>query len=153
MQIKVSTSVLWLGLQPLPLPEQMVIRQGTLGIVIEEVLWSIRGSYQTMWSSPLTNAKWHSVAWSHTLTTLHRSDFKPIRDLFTELWEVSINHLWRVWHAYRGHLLLRTLGPVPNVVLVVTNSFPEVVVIFSDYAIRTSLGTFSIFLMRGLHPL
>ena len=28
------------------------------------------GSYQTTWSSSLTNAKWHSVAWQNTMTTL-----------------------------------------------------------------------------------
>ena len=63
------------------------IHQGRLGIVVEEFLWSIRGSYQTIWSSPLTNAKWHSVAWPNTMTFLHRSDIIPIRDLFffTEL--------------------------------------------------------------------
>ena len=48
-----------------------------LEIVIEEVLWSIRGSYQTIWSSPLTNVKWHSVTWPHTMTTPYWSDFVP----------------------------------------------------------------------------
>ena len=60
-----------------------VIRQGTLEIVIEEVLWSIRGSYQIIRSSYLK--KWHSVARPNTMTNIHRSDFIPIRDLFTEL--------------------------------------------------------------------
>ena len=31
-----------------------------------------RGYPQTIWSSPLTNAKWHSVAWPNTMKTLHR---------------------------------------------------------------------------------
>ena len=53
------------------------IRQGTLEIVIEEVLWSIRGSYQTIWSFPLTNVKWHSVTWPYTITTPYWSDFVP----------------------------------------------------------------------------
>ena len=61
------------------------IRQGTLKIVNEEVLWSIRWSYQTIRSSSLTNAKWQSVAWPSTITTLYWSDFIPIRALFTEL--------------------------------------------------------------------
>ena len=52
------------------------IRQGTLEIIIEEVLWSIRGSYQTIWSFPLTNVKWHSVTWQYT-TTPYWSDFVP----------------------------------------------------------------------------
>ena len=48
---------------------------------------------------------------------------------FTEFWVVSIEHLRRVWHADRGRLLLRTLGPVPlglaYVLLVVTHPFPN----------------------------
>ena len=85
---------------------------------IEEVLWSIRGPYQTIWGSPLTNVKCHSVAWSNTMTTPHRSDFIQICDLFTELdllpnHEVSIGNWRRLWHADRGRLLLRTSGPVP----------------------------------------
>ena len=44
------------------------IRHETLEIVIEEVLWSIRGFYQTIWSFPLTNVKWHSVNWPYTMT-------------------------------------------------------------------------------------
>ena len=60
------------------------IRQGTFEIVIEEALWSIRESYQTIRGSSLTNAKWHSEAWPNTMTALHRSDFIPICDLFTE---------------------------------------------------------------------
>ena len=51
------------------------IRQGTIEIVMEEVLSSIRGS------SPLTNVIWHSVAWPYTMTTLHRSEFMPIHNL------------------------------------------------------------------------
>ena len=47
--------------------------------------WSIRGSYQTIRSSSLLNAYRHSVAWPNTMTTLHRSEFITIHDLFTEL--------------------------------------------------------------------
>ena len=62
------------------------IRQLTLEIVIEEVLWSIRGSYQTIWSSSLTNVKRHSVAWQpsidqtlyQTMTLLPNSTFHRI---------------------------------------------------------------------------
>ena len=73
---------------------------GTLEIIIEEVLWSIRGSYQTIWSSPLTNAKWHSEAWPCTITWTSSID-----QILTKLWphyrswpfielpEVSIEHL------------------------------------------------------------
>ena len=68
---------------------------------------------------------------------------------FTEFWEDSTEHLRRVWHADRGRLLLWTPGPVPlglaYVLLVETNPFSELVV-FMDYALRKSLGTFSILL-------
>ena len=54
-------------------------------------------------------------------------------------------------HADRGRLLLRTPGPVSltlaYVLLVETNPFPELVVIFPDYALRIPLGTFSILLL------
>ena len=46
-------------------------------IVIEEVLWSIRGSYQTIRSFPLTNVRLHSVTWPYTVTTPYWSDFVP----------------------------------------------------------------------------
>ena len=69
---------------------------------------------------------------------------------FPEFWEVSIENLRRVWHADNGRLLFRTPGPVPlvlaHVLLVETNPFSEIVVIFPDYAFRISLGTFSILL-------
>ena len=68
------------------------IRLGTLEIVIEEVLWSIRVSYKTIWSSPLTNVKWHSVAWPYTVTTPHWPNVVP-NSTFTEFREVSIEHL------------------------------------------------------------
>ena len=34
-------------------------------------------SYQTIWSFPLTNVKWHSVTWPYTMTTPYWSDFVP----------------------------------------------------------------------------
>ena len=58
------------------------IRQGTLEIVIQEVLWSIWGCYQTIWSFPLTNVKWHSVTWPYTMTTPYWSDFVPNSTLY-----------------------------------------------------------------------
>ena len=52
-----------------------------------------------------------------------------------------------MWHADRGRLPLRTPGPVPlglaYVLLVETTHFSELV-IFSDFAVRISLGTLSI---------
>ena len=70
---------------------------------------------------------------------------------FTEFWVVFIEHLRRVWHADRGRSLLRTPGPVPlglaYVLLVETNPFPNYL---PDYALRISLGTFSISLIETL---
>ena len=44
-----------------------------------------------------------------------------------------------------GHLIPSYLG-LAYVLLVETNPFPELVVIFPDYTLRTSLGSFSILL-------
>ena len=49
----------------------------TLKIVIKEFLWSIRGSYQTIWSFPLTIVNWHSVIWPYTMAIPYWSDFVP----------------------------------------------------------------------------
>ena len=56
-------------------------------------------------------------------------------------------------HAGRGRLLhCSPAGPVPlglaYVLLVENNPFSELVVIFPDYALRISLGTFSILLLK-----
>ena len=53
------------------------ICHGTFEIVPQEVLWSIRGSHQTLWSLPLPNVTWHSGTWPYTMTpsidqTLHQ---------------------------------------------------------------------------------
>ena len=73
---------------------------------------------------------------------------------FTKFWVVSIEHLRRVWLVDRGRLLLRTPGPIPlglaYVLHVETNPFSELVIIFPEYALQISLGTFSILLLRTL---
>ena len=47
----------------------------------------------------------------------------------TEIWEVSIEHLRRVWHTNRGRLVFRTTCPVSLglafVLLAETNHFPK----------------------------
>ena len=52
----------------------------------------------------------------------------------------------------QGRLLFRTPGPshfgLAYVLLLETNSFPEIVVIVPDFAIRTPLGTFSILIAK-----
>ena len=91
--------------------------RGTLEIVIQEVLWSIRGSCWAIWSNPLTNVKWHSDPWP-TVTSLpirlstNFMTFIPSLT-FTELWVVSMEHLQRVWLASRERLPFRTPGSVP----------------------------------------
>ena len=60
------------------------ICQGTFEIVSKEVLWSVRGSYQTIWGPSLPNVTRHSGRWPHTVTlsidrTLHQ--FLTITDL------------------------------------------------------------------------
>ena len=41
----------------------------TFEIVFKEVLWSVRGSYQTVWGPPLPNVTRHSGWWPSTVTT------------------------------------------------------------------------------------
>ena len=96
---------------------QTGIPYGTLEIVIQEVLWSIRGSYSAIWSDHLTNVKWHSDPWP-TVTSqpirLSTNFMTFIPSLtFTELWVVSMEHLQRVWLANRERLPFRTPGSVP----------------------------------------
>ena len=111
--------------------------------------------YEVSLSQMLNDILWPAhIQWQPpTDQTLYRT--RP----FTEFWEVCIEHVRRVWHADRGRLLLRTPGPVPlglaYVLLVETNPFSELVVIFPDYTLRISLGTFSILLWvrtRGWSP-
>ena len=111
------------------------IRQGTLEIVIEEVLWSIRESYQTIWSFPLTNVKWHSVTWPYTMTTPYLSDWTEFAtDVACRQETLTPPDTWS-----------RPLG-LAYVLLVKINPFSELVVTSPDYALRISLGTFSILL-------
>ena len=92
-------------------------RDTRLEIVIQEVLWSIRGSYLAISSNPFTNVKWHSEPWP-TVTSppiiLSTNFMTFIPSLtFTELWVVSMEHLQRVWLASRERLPFRTPGSVP----------------------------------------
>ena len=100
------------------------ICHGTFEIVPQEVLWSIWGSHQTLWSLPLPNVTWHSGTWSYTMTpsidqTLHQfANLLPnwtLLPFLTLLPNFGGFHrtLQRVRLANRGRLLLRTPGPVP----------------------------------------
>ena len=89
---------------PVPNGDGSLIRQGTLEIVIEEVSWSIRRYHQTIWSSL-------PRMFNDILSLMIYNDNPPPIRLytklwpyyltrhFTKLWEVSIGHLRRMWHA------------------------------------------------------
>ena len=91
--------------------------------VSKEVLWLVRGSYQTIWGSPLPNVTRHSGGWPiewHPPLMRHYTNFWPFTDLdlitkfdFLPKYVVSIEALQRLRHANRGCLLLRTPGLVP----------------------------------------
>ena len=87
--------------------------------------------YEVSLSQMLNDILWPDhIQWQPpTNQTLYRT--RP----FSEFWVVSIEHLRRVWHADRGHLLLRTPGPVPlglaYVLLVEANPFPNLSLFFS----------------------
>ena len=49
--------------------------------VSKEVLWSIWGSYQSIWGSPIPNVTRHSEGWSYTVTPSW-SDIAPILTLY-----------------------------------------------------------------------
>ena len=131
---------------------QTGIHCGTLKIVIQEVLWSIRGSCWAIWSNPLTNVKWHSDPWQ-TVTSLpirlstNFMTFIPSLT-FTELWVVSMEHIQRAWLASRERLPFRTPGSVPNLGLanapIVETTFLELAMSLLDFSPRIPLGTFSI---------
>ena len=89
-----------------------------LEIVIQEVIWSIRGSYWAIWSNHLTNVKWHSDPWP-TVTSLPirlSTNFMTFIPSLTstELWVVFMEHLQRVWLASRERLPFWTPGSVPH---------------------------------------
>ena len=74
------------------------------------------------------------------------SDFVPNSTFYRILRGFQRTFATGFAYADRGRLLLQTPGPVPlglaYVLLVETNPFSELVVIFPDYALRISLGTF-----------
>ena len=65
---------------------------------------------------------------------------------FTELWQVFIEQLGRVWHTYSSGHLLPSHSGLAYILLIETNFFPNLSFIFSDHALPTSIGTFSILL-------
>ena len=70
-------NVLFWGRCDFPISSRAGIFQGTFEIVSKEVLWSVRGSYLTIWGPPLSNVTGHSGWWPQTVTpfidkTLHQ---------------------------------------------------------------------------------
>ena len=140
-QHRSSMASLFHSLYDMPwLAPRTVIRQGTLEIVIEEV-WSIRGSYQTIRSFPLTNVKWHSVTWPYTMTTAYWSDSVPNSTFYRIL---------RGFHRTFATVVACRQGALtpPNTLSRLFETFPfsEPVFTFPNYALRISLGTFPILL-------
>ena len=83
---------------------------GTLEIVIQEVVWSIRVSYSAIWSLTPTNVKWHSDPWRTVTSQLIglSINFMTLipRLTFTELWVVSMESDMPAGNAYpSGHLV------------------------------------------------
>ena len=73
--------------------------RGALEIVIQEVLWSIRGSYSVILSLPLMNVKCHSDPWP-TVTSKPKY-FPPISWPCYRDWP-SPNYEWFSWSIYIG---------------------------------------------------
>ena len=131
------------------------ICHGTFEIVPQEVLWSIWGSHQTLWSLPLPNVTWHSGTWPYTVTpsidqTIHQfANLLPnwtLIPILTLLPNFGGFHrtLQRVRLANRGRLLLRTPGPVPFGTCIC--SYVETILswtchVYGPFEFRTSLGT------------
>ena len=113
-------------------------------IVIQEVLWSIRGSYSAIWSLPFTNVKRHSDHWPVTVTSqpirLSTNFMTLILDLnLTELQVVSMKHSQRVLLAIRERLPFRTPDSVPPFgrlayTPIVETSFTELAISFLDFS-------------------
>ena len=145
-------NVLYWGPGDFPVSYSKGIPRGTLEIVIQEVLWSIWGSYSAMWSIPFTNVKWHSDPWP-TVTS------HPIR-LSTNFMTLipSLNftdYEWFPWsicngcgmpagNAYpSGHLVPSPILGLADAPIVETK-FLELAMSLLDFSPRIPLGTFSI---------
>ena len=127
----------------------------TFDIVPQEVLWSIWGYHQRLWSLPLPNVTWHSGTWPYAMThsidqTLHQfANLLPtwtLLPILTLLPNLGGFHrtLQRVRVANRGRLLLWTPGPVPFGTCICSNV--ETILswtchVYGPFESRTSLGT------------
>ena len=112
---------------------------------------NLRNRYQKLlwWSFPLTNVKWHSVTWPFTTTTPYWSDFVPNSTFYRIL--SGFHRTFATGVACRqGTLTPPDTWSRPFGTCICSTcwdkSFSELVVILPDYALRISLGTFSILL-------
>ena len=75
------------------------ICKGTFEIVSKEVLWSVRGSYQTIWGPPLPNVTRHSGWWPSTVTPSNDQALHQFRTLLL-IWTLLPN--WTFYQIARG---------------------------------------------------
>ena len=105
---------------------------------------------------PLTNVKWHSVTWPYTMTIPYWSDFVPNLTFYRFLGGFHRTYATGV-ACRQGTLTPSDTWSHPFGTWICSTrwdqSFSEPVVIFPDYALRISLGTFSILLLADLWPL
>ena len=86
------------------------------------VIFFLAKLYQTIWSFPLTNVKWHSVTWPLTMTTLYWSDFVPNATFYRIL--KRFHRTFATGVACRqGKLTPPNTWSRPFVILVETNLF------------------------------
>ena len=88
----------------------LVLHQGTIEIAIDEILWSIRESYKTIWNFPFTDGKWHSEAWPcTTIQTIlpcgplrsHVNDIDIDKQwyIISQIYSyVHMSYIYKVWH-------------------------------------------------------
>ena len=147
---------IWSGAPDGRFGKKLLIRDANNKIIIEStVLMNIElkptRSYQTIWSFPLTNVKWHSVTWPYTMTTPYWSDFIPNSTFYRIL--SGFHRTFSTGVACRqGTLTPPDTWSRPFGTCICSTcwdqSFSELVVILPDYALRISLGTFSILLLN-----
>ena len=123
-------------------------------IVIQEVLWSIWGSYLAIWSIPLTNVKWHSDPWQTVTSQPIRlsANFMTLTPslTFTDYewfpWSICNGCGMPTGNAYpSGHLVPSPILGLANAPIVETK-FLELAMSLLDFSPRIPLGTFSILL-------
>ena len=134
--------------------------RGTLEIVIQEVLWLIWGSYSTIWSTPLTNIKWHSDPWA----TVTSQSIRLSTNFMTLIPSLTFtDYKWFPWSICNGCGMPAgnaypsgPLIPSPIVGLACASidetRFLELAMSLLDFSPRILLGTISILLMYNWFP-